>query len=354
MQKLASSVVPTAWLVDVVSHPDASKALLRVLSRYSELEASEVCDILEHVLLAEFLKEAHSQIILESELMNDLVGACMAAGKKAKGCEAERCPSSWAGQHLLWRLEHLGRRLFHVSFVFQEGFLPHLPSKLTSTIAIEDDLCSLQPQVVEVRGTCLWDEGLLTIPLLRRSMMEGRSTPDKPILHYGRHVIMRHLWFTLSDYCEVGRLKMLWDLACWSLCDDAGLIRQALEYLKGTYRELCRPGGAWSVESEEDLFQMFLAIDLSLLPPQVLHSPWVPAQVQTVRLLVQQQPADQFHEELHQEISRATEHLKSIEFQCSKLADRLNVVEQRTVMNKTQISDASSQLERKPRDPEET
>ena len=369
MQKLSwhhPAPVPPAWLVDVVSNPDASKALLRVLSRYRHMEAEELSEILEHVLLAEFLPYHHCQnTILASELLNEILGACMDAGKKANrgtfrkdSCSDSRCPNHWAGQHRLWRLEYLGRRLFHVAFVFQEGFLPHTwpdcfngDSKpvdaklLVRRMAVEDDVCSTQPQVVEVDGSCLWDEGLLTIPLLRRTMMEGRAMLDKPILHYGRQVIMRHLWYKHVDYCEVSKLKMLWDLACWSLCEDAGLVRQALEYLKGTYRDLCRPNGPWSPENEEDLFEMFLAIDFSLLPIQVLYSPWIPAQVQSVRLFVQQQPADQFHQELQQEVSRAMEHLKSVNFQCSKLTDKLNVVEQRTVMNKSQISDSSAAVE---------
>ncbi|CAE7367699.1 hypothetical protein AK812_SmicGene39243 [Symbiodinium microadriaticum] len=359
--------VPAAWLADVVAHPDSSKALLRVLAGYRSMEAEEFCDLVEHVLLAQFLSWDHcNHMILQSELVNELVGACLDAGRKAAALPGHaipslgerRCPAHWAGQHVLWRLEHLGRRLFDVSFVFQEGFLPHswpdclegdgraMPGPLLRVMAAEDDVCCPQPQVVEVQGTCLWDEGLLTIPLLRPTMMEGRSVTEKPILHYGRQVIMRHLWYKHSGtYCDVPKLKSLWDLACWSLCEDAGLIRQALEYLKGTYRELCRPQGSWTADSEEAIFQMFLAIDLSVLPMQALQSPWVPVQVQTVRLFVQQKPADQFHEELQQEFGRATEHLKSIDLQCAKLSEKLNVVEQRTVMNKSQISESSIALE---------
>ena len=359
--------VPPAWLADVVAHPDASKALLRVLARYRVMEAEEFCDLVEHVLLSQFLSWGHcNDTILKSELVNELVGACLDAGRKSAALPGNvipalgerRCPSHWAGQHVLWRLEHLGRRLFDVAFVFQQGFLPHSwpdcldgdchaePGPVLRVVAAEDDVCCPQPQVVEVEGTCLWDEGLLTIPLLRPTMMEGRALTDKPILHYGRQVIMRHLWYKHSGtYCEVPKLKSLWDLACWSLCEDASLIRQALEYLKGTYRELCGPGGSWTADCEEAIFQMFLAIDLSVLPIQALQSPWVPVQVQTVRLFVQQQPADRFHEELQQEVARATEHLESISLQCSKLSERLNVVEQRTVMNKSQISEASVALE---------
>ena len=357
--------VPPAWLADVVEHADASKAMLRVLARYRDMNAEEFCDLVEHVLLSKFLAWDHcSNTILKSELVNELVGACLDAGRKAAAIPSpaelgqRRCPEHWAGQHVLWRLEHLGRRLFDVSFVFQQGFLPHAwpdclddeartePGPLLRVMAAEDDVCCPQPQVVEVEGTCLWDEGLLTIPLLRPTMMEGRATTEKPILHHGRQVIMRHLWYKHSgSYCDVPKLKSLWDLACWSLCEDAGLIRQALEYLKGTYRELCGPEGKWTADYEEAIFQMFLAIDLSVLPIQALQSPWVPVQVQTVRLFVQQKPADQFHAELQQEVGRATEHLKSIDSQCSKLSEKLNVVEQRTVMNKSQISEASVALE---------
>merc|ERR1712139_448971 len=85
--------------------------------------------------------------------------------------------------------------------------------------------------------------------------------------------------------------------------------------------------------------------DLSRLPVLALLSPWVPPQVQTVFLLVQQQPAEQFNAELHQEISSASNSLKSINLQCSKLTNKLNIVEQRTVINKSQINDAMVGIE---------
>eukprot|EP00930_Biecheleria_cincta_P086119 TRINITY_DN75487_c0_g1_i1.p1 TRINITY_DN75487_c0_g1~~TRINITY_DN75487_c0_g1_i1.p1 ORF type:complete len:797 (+),score=152.98 TRINITY_DN75487_c0_g1_i1:18-2408(+) len=375
--------VPAAWLADVAKHPEASKALLRVLGRFREMSAVEFCDLVEGVLLAEFLRWKHCvEVLLSSELVNDMVGACLDAGRKARAprdgekndtgrrsnskragelpSEHPRCPLHWAGQHVLFRLEAIGQRLFAAAFVAQEGFLPHAwpdclaeDSKPRNTkaakqqsMAAEDDPCCLEPKIVPVHGSCLWDEGLLTIALLSPSMAEGRSSPEKPILHYGRRVILRHLWHSHSgSYCEVARLRQLWDLACWSLCEDAQLIREALEYLKGTYRELLQPGGAWSAIHEEWLFQMFLALDLSVLPVQALQSPWVPAQVQAVRLLVQTQPAEQFNEELQTEVASAAESLKTMNFQCSKLTNKLNIVEQRTVMNKSQISEAMLAIE---------
>eukprot|EP00933_Yihiella_yeosuensis_P037247 TRINITY_DN31141_c0_g1_i1.p1 TRINITY_DN31141_c0_g1~~TRINITY_DN31141_c0_g1_i1.p1 ORF type:complete len:181 (+),score=29.45 TRINITY_DN31141_c0_g1_i1:2-544(+) len=157
---------------------------------------------------------------------------------------------------------------------------------------------------------------------------------------------MRHLWFQHDGrYCDVPRLRSLWDLACWSLCEDADLIREALEYLKGTFRELQAPGSPWSPEHEESLFQMFLALDLSMLPVQALQSPWVPAQVTAVRLLVEQQPSEQFLSELQHEVVTATESLKSMSSQCGELSTKLNVVEQRTVINKSQINEAIVTIE---------
>jgi len=85
---------------------------------------------------------------------------------------------------------------------------------------------------------------------------------------------------------------------------------------------------------------MFAALDLERLPGQVLLSPWVPPQVHLVRLLVQQQPHEQFTAELHQEVLSNSDSLRSIHQQCDKLSNRLNIVEQRTVINKSQINDA--------------
>jgi len=209
--------------------------------------------------------------------------------------------------------------------------------------------------VVHVTGTCLWDEGLLHIDLLRPIMDAGRAAPFEPILHFGRQVIMRHLWYQhKGSYSNVPNLTKLWELACWPLCEDTGLIREALEYLKGTYREMKAFGAPWCPQHEESLFQMFTALDLSRLPVQALLSPWVPPQVHVVRLLVQQQPAEQWHAELHQEVATAAESLKEINQDCVKLTNKLNIVEQRTVINKSQISDAIVTIEehqRKKREP---
>ncbi|CAE8611022.1 unnamed protein product [Polarella glacialis] len=88
VQKLAwrdHSPVPLAWLADVAEHPDASRALLRVLGRYREMSAQECCDLVEHVLLAKFRQWPHcTDIIFASELIQDLVGACLDAGRKAR------------------------------------------------------------------------------------------------------------------------------------------------------------------------------------------------------------------------------------------------------------------------------
>jgi len=402
--------LPAAWLSDVAEHVEASEVLLRVLSSYREMGAEEFCNIIEHVLLRSFLASPHcALIVLASELVNEIVGACFDAERKVRspwrsslaspeatcgtksdgvesngvaesygagGCNGltheRRCPAQWEGQHLLWRVAHLGTRLFEAAFVAQCGFLPHRWPDPLGTAAewlggshspeaessgggghsesaelpansgvMREFPCQLAPIVVEVKDSCLWDEGLLQIELLRPIMEAGCAAPHEPTLHFGQQVIMRHLWYHhRGSYCEVPRLHSLWELARWPLCEDIGLIREALEYLKGTYRELQAFGGSWLPEHEEALFRMFAALDLQRLPGQALLSPWVPAQAQAVRLLVQQQPAEQFHAELQQEVITATESLKSINAQCMKLNNKLNIVEQRTVINKSQINDA--------------
>merc|ERR1711974_25353 len=117
-------------------------------------------------------------------------------------------------------------------------------------------------------------------------------------------------------------------------------IREALEYLKGTCRELQAEGAGWTAEREEQLFQMFAALDLSRLPGQALLSPWVPPQVQAIRLMLQQQPVETFHRGLEKEVSNYARSLKAINQQCVRLTNRLNIVEQRTVINKSQISES--------------
>eukprot|EP00413_Alexandrium_margalefii_P008745 CAMPEP_0204546948 /NCGR_PEP_ID=MMETSP0661-20131031/22427_1 /ASSEMBLY_ACC=CAM_ASM_000606 /TAXON_ID=109239 /ORGANISM="Alexandrium margalefi, Strain AMGDE01CS-322" /LENGTH=143 /DNA_ID=CAMNT_0051553803 /DNA_START=15 /DNA_END=443 /DNA_ORIENTATION=- len=78
-------VLPAAWLSDVAGHVEASDVLLRVLSGYRDMRAEEFCDILEHVLLNHFLASPHcSHIVLTSELVNEIVGACLDAGEKAR------------------------------------------------------------------------------------------------------------------------------------------------------------------------------------------------------------------------------------------------------------------------------
>merc|ERR1712232_1006103 len=104
-------------------------------------------------------------------------------------------------------------------------------------------------------------------------------------------------------------------------------------------------GSVWDPDCEEELFRMFCALDLSRLPVQALLSPWIPVQVQAVRLLVQHQPAEQFHSELQLEVANAQESLKSVNSQCVRLSNRLNIVEQRTVINKSQINDAIVAIE---------
>lgn len=393
---LPSSVVPASWLVlgSVAGHLEASQALLRVLQGYRTMPAEQLCDLLEDVLLSKFLPSTPhcAPVVLASSLLDELVGACFDAGRKARlprvdgvmprlspelsktdtGDSASathglRCPPHWAGQHVLWRLHSVGVRLFEAAFVSQRGFLPHewpdtlrygrdgigqagevlgeVPVGDVPPLTAEEQPCRQEPLVIPIFGQCLWDDDLLTTDLLVPVMEAGRLATHEPILHLGRQVIMRHLWRGCAEgrYCEISRLRSLWGLSCLPLCEDASLIREALEYLKGTAKDLQSPEpscGPWSLEAEDSLFQMFAALDLSRLQQAALLSPYVPPQITTVRLLVQQQPADLFHDELRQEVRSATDSLKSIQTQCIRLSNKLNIVEQRTVINKSQINDA--------------
>lgn len=366
-------VVPHAWLADVAGHPEAAKALLRLLQNFRAMEPGAFCELVEHVLLERFLPSPHcAAILLASKVMDDMVGACFSAPRKLSGSpRAERCPEQWQGQHVLQRLHLLGQRLFSAAFVAQHGFLPHvwpdcLSLDVTSRTLLDgrgswDDSsgedwalarltdpppCCTAPLVIEVSGHCLWDEGLLSIELLEPAMARGRRELQSPILHLGRQVISRHLWHGFAGrHLGMERLKYLWDLAAWPLCEDAVLIRHAAEYLKSTYRASLSCGGGWSLDAETSLFQMFAALDLSRLEGKVLLSPWVPPQVYSARLFLQQQPAEQFHAELQQEVAAATESLKSINQLCAKMSNKLNIVEHRTYINKSHLNDTSDAIE---------
>lgn len=371
--------VPVAWLADVSDLLEASQVLLLVLVKFREMEASIFCDIIEQVLLAHFLKSPHcAETVLGSQLICDIVGACFEAAKKAKAppgttFAGTKCPKQWEGQHILSRIHALGKSLFGVTFVPQRAFLPPETQvkawQHEKRARLEEAVSHgpLEPIVVPVCGTCLWDEGLLTLDLLGLAMEAVPATPKEPTLHFGRQVLMRHLWRCLErtgSYfkCEEGStenwehggqtngaetLHEIWGLACWSLCEDSGLIQEALEYLKGANKELQGPPGVvkWTADVEELLFRLFVALDLSRLPLPALLSIWVPPQVQLVRLLVQQVPAEQFNGELQQEAVAAADSLKSLTDQCDRLQQKLNVVEQRTVMNKSQINEAIILLE---------
>eukprot|EP00971_Amphidinium_carterae_P311453 6190305-Amphidinium_carterae.1 len=269
------------------------------------------------------------------------------------------CPDKWEGEQDMWRLHHIGKRLFEVGFLAQRGFLPHvwpdclaysgsdalLPDADDTSNVAEGPACQPQPLVIEVSGRCLWDEGLLPLDLLEPVMQKGREDPSSPILPFGQQVIVRHLWsMHKKQFCEIARLKVLWQLACWPLCEDAKLIREALEYLKGAHQALVKGHLPWSLEAEQTVFEAFAALDLGRLPSQALMSPWVPAQVHAVRVLAQQPLLEKHHAELQEEISNATETLQGIASQCMKLSNRLNIVEQRTVLTKSHLEDTRNAI----------
>lgn len=378
-------LVPALWLADVAVHREASEVLLRLLGRYSDMGAEEFCCLVEDVLLRHFLEVSpycHSDV-LASVVVDDIVAACFAAARRASASGAseeaaaaesprQRCPAHWVGEHAIQRLVAVGSKLFHAAFLPQCGFLPHrwpqCPGELvaegargcltmTMTPALagtmaergltaEELPCHIEPLIVRVEGHCLWDEGLLGIGLLQPVAEEGRNAPSSSLLlHHVRQVVMRHLWQEYKgQYCSVGRLARLWALSSWHLCEEASLLREALEYLKGAYRAL-QASTAWCSEHEEALFRMFCALDVSCLPVQALLSPWVPIQAQAVRCFVQQQPAESIHLSLQKEVMGVSEKVRQVGLQCSKMSNRLNTVEQRTVVTKIQINDTLIGLE---------
>merc|ERR1711972_41727 len=86
--------------------------------------------------------------------------------------------------------------------------------------------------------------------------------------------------------------------------------------------------------------QLFAALDLTRLPSQVLLSPWIPAQVHAVNVFVGLESMKKTLETLLGDSATNTAGLKTLDSHCIKLENKLNIVDQRTVVNGSQVSDA--------------
>jgi len=252
---------------------------------------------------------------------------------------------------MLAHLGVLGARLFEATLLQQNGFLPR---DLQSTIEASIDP-QPEPIVKKVESSCLWDEGLLPVELLQRSLGEaakksrssaaGAAATAAAVLSLGQKVILRHLWHRFSGrYIEIPELRKLWELAYWPLCEQRQLIHEAFEYLKGTYRQLQGPGGRWCPEHEEAMFEMFAALDLARLPSVAFSTPWMPPQVGAVRLWVQLAPVKDWQHDVKEEIASENVAVQAIKLECTKLENKLNIVEQRSIVNKSQINDAVASI----------
>lgn len=291
---------------------------------------------------------------------------------------SSRCPSKWVSLRDLRRFRALGVRLFEASFVHQCGYVPHTwPRNLVTQVArsrsnsdedadsdpiqseqsvldASDDQdkyleaeeippCRPEPTIVSMSGQCLWEEGLLKIDMLEPILRKAGGSKQDPTLHAGRVAIMRHLWCSLGnngEYLHAPRLTRIWNMARWPLCADGRLVREALEYLKGAVRQSRACGGDWQSNHEQEFFDMFRALDFSVLPRSALLSPWVPSQLSAVHLLVAKKPLPQILADSSQNAAQTAGNIRQMQEECALLENKLNIVEQRTLVNKCQINDS--------------
>lgn len=265
--------VPAEFLREVSWHPQSSLALRRMLAGYASAEPLYIADLIEDLLFGELLDEPHSeQLILRHPLTEKLI--LWLLHDAAEGVDATDAD----------RLRKVGRRLFQVSFVPQNGFLPK-----------------------EESDECPWDTGLLDAPLLSEAPMTEDS------LSLARTVLLRRVLslrraeacFDDEDYQGfVPEIARLWPLGRWKQCRDPVQIGEALGFLSNCWKalaslpsfgDLC---GSWPLRKaavnreallfvgagsrrrgEEQLLQMFSDLEVWRLPQKALLNPWVPGQV---------------------------------------------------------------------------
>jgi len=277
--------VPVDFLCAVKAHRVAARVLRQLLSRYENLGRAELRHLLDHVLLKEFAVEPHFQeLLLTNHLVQDLVVHCRVATRAAEHGNSDAS-----------KLREVGERLFAASFVHHHGFLPASATTADGCIAGTGDECP-------------WDSGDLDLPLLAHAPQSEDS------LHLARCVLLRGLLRRQSSGRDssVPAIQMVWPLGSWQSCRDAALVLEAFRFLKVIWMEqrqrqvaagVTTPSPAedsapacsgaaveakvlltqWATD-QETLFAMFADLELWLLPPRELLTPWIPPQILASRI----------------------------------------------------------------------
>mmetsp|Transcript_26636 Transcript_26636/g.88383 ORF Transcript_26636/g.88383 Transcript_26636/m.88383 type:complete len:382 (-) Transcript_26636:37-1182(-) len=368
---VVSGEVPVAFLRGVVRHRCASVVLRRMLAEYEAAPLEDVCELLEHFLLAEFAEEEHSHaVIVQHALMRDLVlwarsggarggartgaralggrskgdaadveGACAGASRAADGgSSCSRSPRD------VQRLRRAGERLFEMAFVPHDGLLPR-PSDNAS--AADSGFVS--------DPSCPWDSGALDLLLLRRAPASEDS------LQLVRRVLIRSMRLRGLEE-DTREMALLWPLGRWPFCRDPALIGEAFRLLSDAWRRLAalpglgdlagpRPAHAGRDQgsrrvAEELLIKLFADLEVWRLPPKALLTPWVPGQVLVSHVASHCAKLEERQFALMEETRHNLEEITRLQAVVAGLASRLEVTNARSQQCMQRQTDVNETLRR--------
>eukprot|EP00927_Polykrikos_kofoidii_P022816 TRINITY_DN21182_c0_g1_i1.p1 TRINITY_DN21182_c0_g1~~TRINITY_DN21182_c0_g1_i1.p1 ORF type:complete len:823 (+),score=139.03 TRINITY_DN21182_c0_g1_i1:241-2709(+) len=354
---VAIGEIPVRFLRGVAGQPAASQTLRWMLARYESMDPEVLCGLIENILLAELVDEAHSHDeVIQHPLTRDIVvwmrsgGVVGGARLGAKGYVAS------ASDGIQERLREVGVRLFEVAFVPSGGFF-------AGTTA------STAEKPVE----CPWESGVLDLPLL------ARVPPVEDALQLARRVILHYLRrrSTIDDVREFARV---WPLGRWQLCRDAVLIGEAFAFLANCWKtltglpglgdtagpppadctllnfpgaNLLGVGGDSSVGycsrrvAEELLFKMFTDLEIWRLPPGDLLTPWVPGSVIACHVAAQCKQLEERQFALVEETRENLDEIARLHAVISQLTARLEATDARSqqcMQKQADVNDTLRQL----------
>mmetsp|Transcript_105694 Transcript_105694/g.340730 ORF Transcript_105694/g.340730 Transcript_105694/m.340730 type:complete len:393 (+) Transcript_105694:182-1360(+) len=379
---VVSGEVPVAFLRGVVRHRCASVVLRRMLAEYEAAPLEDVCELLEHFLLAEFAEEEHSHaVIVQHALMRDLVlwarsggarggartgaralggrskgdaadveGACAGASRAADGgSSCSRSPRDVQRLRRAGALKHhdmtcRGERLFEMAFVPHDGLLPR-PSDNAS--AADSGFVS--------DPSCPWDSGALDLLLLRRAPASEDS------LQLVRRVLIRSMRLRGLEE-DTREMALLWPLGRWPFCRDPALIGEAFRLLSDAWRRLAalpglgdlagpRPAHAGRDQgsrrvAEELLIKLFADLEVWRLPPKALLTPWVPGQVLVSHVASHCAKLEERQFALMEETRHNLEEITRLQAVVAGLASRLEVTNARSQQCMQRQTDVNETLRR--------
>mmetsp|Transcript_7606 Transcript_7606/g.17511 ORF Transcript_7606/g.17511 Transcript_7606/m.17511 type:complete len:693 (+) Transcript_7606:47-2125(+) len=321
---VVSAEIPANYLREVSWHPASSVTLRRMLAGYGKSSPGYIADLIEDLLFGELLDEPHSeQLILEHGLAEKLLLWIQHDAKQGGSAEDAE------------RMHQVGKRLFQVCFLPQNGFLPR-----------------------EDGGACPWDDGSLEPSLLA----EVPLTEDS--LALCRAVLLRHLLVvnraeaSFQDEAYAGfvhELARLWPLGRWKNCKDQTQIREAFLFLANYWKALASLPSlgdlqhSWSHRSsassregllligagsrrraEELLLQMFSDLEVWRLPQHALLTPWIPGQVLAAHITAQCKELEDRQLSLVNEARENLEEIGRLTTVVSQLKSRLEATDLRS------------------------